>query len=74
MNISHLSTSTLTHTAIIALKNAYDECTERSAKESIVTAFKAVIQLRNDLGSYKNHDEVSEYDTDYDPSEFCAAV
>ncbi len=71
MDISHLNTNILTHTAIIALKNAYDECTERPAKESIVIAFKALTQLGQDLES---RDNISETDNDYDPSEYCAAV
>ena len=74
MNVSPLSTSTLTHTAIAALKNAYDECTEKSAKESIITAFKAVIQLRQDLGKFNNLDDMYENDNDCDPIEYCAAV
>jgi hypothetical protein len=74
MNMSHLSTNLLTHTAIIALKNAYDDCTDKSAKESIITAFKAVIQLRQDLGKFNNNDGMTDNESDYDASEFCAAV
>lgn len=76
MNISQLSTNVLTHTAIAALKNAYDECTEKTAKDSIITAFKAVIQLHQELGKqgYLGRTSVSENDSDYDASEYCAAV
>jgi hypothetical protein len=74
MNISHLSTNVLTHTAIAALKNAYEECTEKAAKESIIIAFKAIIKLHHDLGKLNNGDSTSEGDGDYDASEYCAAV
>jgi hypothetical protein len=74
MNISNLSTNSLTHTAIAALNNAYEQCSDRAAKESIITAFKAIIQLHHDLGKHTNHDMSSEIDSDFDPSEYCAAV
>ncbi|HEY4743845.1 MAG TPA: hypothetical protein VIH45_04245 [Desulfuromonadaceae bacterium] len=71
MEPSHLNVNILTHTAIAALKNAYQECTDKAAKESIITAFKAVIQLHNDLGSNAGGDAE---DDGYDPGEYCAAV
>lgn len=71
MNIARLNTNIYTHTAIAALKNAYDQCSDKAAKESIIAAFKAVIQLHHDLGKIDN---TSESDNDYDPSEYCAAV
>ena len=74
MNISNLSTNFLTHTAIAALKNAYEQCSDRAAKESIITAFKAIIQLHHDLGKHTGYDIASEIDSDFDPSEYCAAV
>jgi|GEM_PF-2499166 len=74
MDISRLNMNILTHTAIAALKNAYDECGDKAAKESIITAFKAVIQLHHDLGRPHDCDETSENDSGYDPSEYCAAV
>lgn len=74
MNISDLSSHLLTHAAIISLKNAYDECTEKTAKESIITAFKAIIQLQHDLKKLTTKDNSIEHDCDYDPSEFCAAI
>lgn len=74
MNFTDLNTNVLTHTAITALKSAYEECTEKSVKESIITAFKAVIQLRHDLGKQNISDKTSENDSDYDASEYCAAV
>ena len=74
MNISNLSTNFLTHTAIAALKNAYEQCSDRAAKESIITAFKAIIQLHHDLGKHNGYDIASEIDSDFDPSEYCAAV
>ena len=74
MDISRLNMNLLTHTAITALKNAYDQCSDKAAKESIIAAFKAIIQLNHDLGKHDNHDKASENDSDYDPSEYCAAV
>lgn len=74
MDITHINTNILTHTAIAALKNAYDECSDKAAKESIITAFKAIIQLHHDLGKHNDYDETSESDSVYDPSEYCAAV
>ena len=74
MNISHLSTNILTHTAIAALKSAYEQCSDKAAKESIISAFKAVIQLHHDLGRLTGPDRSSEIDSDFDPSEYCAAV
>jgi hypothetical protein len=74
MNISHLSTNILTQTAITALKNAYEQSSDKAAKESIVTAFKAIIQLNHDLGKFNDHDESPESDYDFDPGEYCAAV
>jgi hypothetical protein len=74
MNNSHLSKSILTHTAIAALKNAYEECTDKTAKDSIITAFKAIILLHLDLGKQNNLDRTSECESDYDPSEYCSAV
>jgi len=74
MSISHLSTNLLTHTAIAALKNAYEQCSDKAAKESIIAAFKAVIQLHHDLGRHTGHDRDSEIESDFDPSEYCAAV
>ncbi|MFH1026687.1 MAG: hypothetical protein V1791_01660 [Pseudomonadota bacterium] len=74
MDISHFKTNMLTQTAIAALKNAYDQCSDKAAKESIIAAFKAIIQLHNDLCRDYNSDRKSETDSDYDPSEYCAAV
>lgn len=71
MNISDLSPDILTHTAIAALKNASEECTETSVKNSINTACKAILQLHQDLCSQVKADE---NDNDCDPSEYCAAV
>lgn len=71
MELSHLNMNILTHTAIAALKNAYQECSDKAAKESIITAFKAVIQLHNDLGREAARNGHME---EYDPAEYCAAV
>ena len=73
MDISRLNASILTHTAISALKNAYEECSDKAAKDSIITAFKAIIQLQHDLGK-QNLVKTFEDDCGYDPSEYCAAV
>ena len=74
MEISYFKTEMLTRTAIAALKSAYDQCSDKAAKESIIAAFKAVIQLHHDLGRDCGSDGKSETDSDYDPSEYCAAV
>ncbi|MBV5342022.1 MAG: hypothetical protein J0665_21090 [Deltaproteobacteria bacterium] len=75
MNTSHHNANILTNTAISALKNAYHECSDSAAKESIVAASKAIIQLYHDLDNeYNRHDNTSENDSAFDPSEYCAAV
>lgn len=74
MNISNLNTNILTHTAITALKNAYEQCGDTAAKESIISAFKAIVQLHYDLGKDDRRCRTPENDSDYDPSEYCAAV
>jgi hypothetical protein len=72
MDTSDFNTSLHTHTAIEALKIAYEECSDKTAKESIITAFKAIIQLHLHLG--KEHDRNRCESDGYDPSEYCAAV
>ena len=74
MNSLYLSTNILTHSAITALKKAYDECTEHAAKESIISAFKAIVLLQQSLTKLNNPDVTTESDYDQDPSEYCAAV
>ncbi|MDO9309033.1 MAG: hypothetical protein Q7V04_08200 [Deltaproteobacteria bacterium] len=74
MDISQLKFNLLTQTAIVSLKAAYDQCGDKAAKDSIITAFKAVVQLHHDLGKNYCDDRKSEIDSDYDPSEYCAAV
>jgi len=74
MDISRFSNNILTQTAIAALKNAYDQCNDKAAKESIIAAFKAIIQLHHDLGKLNCNDKTSEIDSDCDASEYCAAV
>jgi hypothetical protein len=75
MNSSHLNANILANTAIDALKNAYHECSDSAAKESIITASKAIIQLYHDLDNeYNRHDNTSENDSAFDPSEYCSAV
>jgi hypothetical protein len=74
MNISYFNANILTDTAITALKNAYDECSDNTVKESIFTASKAIIQLHHDLVKYGNNDKTTTSDGDFDPSEYCAAV
>ncbi len=56
------------------MKKAYVECNDKAAKASIVTSFKAVIQLHHDLGEQHDSDKISDGDCDYDPNEYCAAV
>lgn len=74
MNISDLNANILTNDAISALKNAYHECSDSAAKESIVTASKAIIQLYHDLDEYSRNSSTSEDDSIFDHSEYCAAV
>jgi hypothetical protein len=74
MNMSHLNTSILTHTALTALKNAYEKCSDQTAKELILSASKAITLLHYDLGKYDHLDKTSGSDSCYDPSEYCAAV
>jgi hypothetical protein len=74
MDIPSLNTHNLTQAAMTALKNAYDECTDMAAKKSIITAFKAVIQLHCNLERNTGHTDNGENAGDYDPSEYCAAV
>lgn len=71
MEILNLETDIHTHTAIEALKVAYEKSSDNAAKESIITAFKAVIQLHLYLGKENCRD--TRYESDcYD--EYCAAV
>jgi len=74
MDMTSLNTNILTGIAISALKKAYVECSDKAAKDSIVTAFKAVIQLHHDFGRQHAPDMISDSDCEYDPSEYCAAV
>ena len=74
MDISDFNKCIHTQTAISALKNAYEQCSDKEAKESIITAFKAIIQLHLDIGNNNILVKTSESDSDYDPSEYCAAV
>ncbi|MDD2850878.1 MAG: hypothetical protein PHY09_03140 [Desulfuromonadaceae bacterium] len=74
MDISILNTKILASTAISALKNAYDECSDKTAKESILIAFKAIIQLNQNLKESDGFNFNSETCGDCDPSEYCAAV
>jgi len=74
MNISHLNLNLLTTTAITALKNAYEECSDSAAKESFATAARAIIQLHQDIGGNVSSHSFDESDSDCDPSEYCAAV
>jgi hypothetical protein len=74
MSISHLSPNLLTRAAIYSLKDAYEQCSDTAARESIITAFKAIIQLHHDLGMPPGNDRSAEIDSDFDPSEYCAAV
>jgi hypothetical protein len=74
MYVSNLSTNLLVNTAISALKNAYEECGDKTARESIFTASRAILQLHHDPVKLYDHDKLSENDSDFDPSEYCAAV
>jgi len=74
MNVSHFNTNTLTKNAIAALKSAYDKSSDKAVKESIVTAFKAIIQLHYELESKSGSGKNPSGDSDFDASEYCAAV
>lgn len=74
MDIARLNTNIYTQTAIAALKNAYDQCNDNAAKESIISAFKAVIQLHNDLGRQIRVDRKFDIEKECDPSEYCSAI
>jgi hypothetical protein len=75
MNFAQLPSNMLTQTAINALKNAYEECSEQEVRQSIITAFKAVVQLNHNLGKLNTGNIMSpDGDGEYDPSELCAAV
>lgn len=71
MNVSCFNTNILTHTAIAALKNAYEECSDKAAKESIITAFKAINQLHYCLGK---QNRTSENGSIHDPGGCCSAA
>ena len=74
MDVTNLNTYFLTHTAIQALKNAYRECTDNTARESIITAFKAIIQMQSNFVNSARFVEHPEDSVECDPSEYCAAV
>jgi hypothetical protein len=64
----------LTLSAMAILKKAYDECGDVAVRESIYSAAKAIAQLHQDLETYPGRECVQEGDSEYDPSEYCAAV
>ena len=74
MNATTISTNSSTHTAIAALMNAYERCSDMVVKESIITAYKAVMMLNHDIVISDNDDAVTESDGVFDASEYCAAV
>ena len=74
MNVTDLNTTSLTSTAIAALKNAYEGCGDRVVKESITDAYKAILQLHYDLEVYIKFVSSRESDRSIDASEYCAAV
>jgi hypothetical protein len=74
MNTSDINTSSLTHSAIAALKKAYEESGDKAVNESIITAYKAIIQLHHYLEININYESTSGNDNGFDPSEYCAAV
>jgi len=74
MNVAHFNTNTLTKNAIAALKKAYDKSSDNAVKESIITAFKAIIQLHYELEAKNAPDMGPAGDSDFDASEYCAFV
>ena len=74
MNATDIKTSSLTHTAVAALMNAYERCSDNAVKESIITAYKAVMMLNHDIVISDNFNAMAESDGFFDASEYCAAV
>lgn len=70
---TNLNLHILTHTAIHALKNAYEKCTDIAVKEYIASASKTVLQLHYGI-AHDDAGECGESTSDCDPSEYCAAV
>ena len=74
MTTTKTSANVLRQTAIEALIHAYDVCSENAVKDSIITAFKAVVQLNISIEAQAGKEIFSEIEYEYDPSEMCAAV
>ena len=74
MNVSDFNRHLLAQTAISALKNAYEKCSDKAARESILSASNAIFLLHRDLEIYNNQGMTSENDGGFDPGEYCAAV
>jgi hypothetical protein len=74
MNATDIKTSNLTHSAITSLMNAYERCSDNVVKESIVTAYKAVMMLNHGIVISDNFNAITESDVVFDESEYCAAV
>ena len=74
MNATNINASSLTHTAISALMDAYEICNDKEAQKSIITAYKAVMMLNPKNGKDNSDDETTESQSGFDESEYCAAV
>ena len=74
MNTTYLVTDSNTGFAITALKNAYEKCSDKAAREAILSAFNAINLLQRNPGTDTCQDETPESDSSFDASELCAAV
>ena len=74
MNTLDLNTTALSHTAVAALKKAYEGCADKAVKDSIITEYKAILQLHHNIEKYISDGSGSERNYGSDASEYCAAV
>jgi hypothetical protein len=74
MDSTSLLTNSLTGSAINALKNAYNETTSNQAKQSIASAYTAIMLLKNVFVKNDLSSDIQDSDENYDPSEYCAAI
>ena len=74
MNTICLVPDSTTNFAITALKNAYDKCNYKAARDAILSAFNALNLLHYDLDMERCHEDGSDSDGSFDAIEYCAAV
>ncbi len=73
MDSRNINANSLAKIAIEALRKAYEKCDEKTAKDSIVTAFKAVTAMRLYFRNGSCPVELNEAE-DHDPAEYCSAI